>query len=97
MSHSEAPMSQFKQLTLRDFDEPLAERISEYAREHDLSLSRAVMALLRHGAGLSEESPYPSRVDDEFDELIGIWTDEQEREFLDALEPLNTIDDEIWS
>ncbi len=83
------------QLTIRGFDEELERKIRELADGEGISLNQAVLRLLRTGAGIS---PRRNRnvIGSALDELAGTWTAEQEREFLEAIRPFESIDEEFW-
>jgi len=84
------------QLTIRGFDEELASRIRELARQEDISLNRAVIRLLRRGAGLGERDRGANTVGDSLDHLIGTWTEEEAAEMDSALEHLSRVDEAMW-
>ena len=86
-----------KQLTIRGLDERLERRLRELATEQRISLNRAALALMRRGAGLSKRRESTNTVGSALDTFIGVWSDEDEAEFLRALEPLEQIDPELWS
>ena len=86
-----------KQLTLRGFDPELEKRLRELAAERQISHNRAALALMRQGAGLSEPSKSGEEVGSALDSFIGVWSEEDEVEFLKALEPLEQIDPGLWS
>ena len=84
------------QLTIRGFDDELADRIQQLARRENISLNRAVLRLLRRGAGLEDRSGGPDVVGDSLDHLIGTWTAEEAAEVNRALEDFSRIDEEMW-
>ena len=84
------------QLTIRGFDDELAGRIRQLANAEGISLNRAVLKLLRRGAGLGEHHDKPDLVGDSLDHLIGTWTAEDAAEMNRALEDLSRIDEEMW-
>ena len=84
------------QLTIRGFDDELTGRIRQLARREGISLNRAVLKLLRRGAGLGEHDAGPEVVGDSPDHLIGTWTADEADEMNRALEDLSRIDDEMW-
>ena len=84
------------QLTIRGFDDELTERIRQLALREGISLNRAVLKLLRRGAGLGERNGGPEVVGDSLDHLIGTWTADEAAEMNQALEDLSRIDDEMW-
>ncbi|MGH2569775.1 MAG: hypothetical protein ACRDGR_01030 [bacterium] len=83
------------QLTIR-FGSDLSRQLHSLAKSEGLSLNQAVLRLLRRGAGLGEERAGRDRVGQSLDSLAGTWTEEEEREFLDALEPFESIDQSLW-
>ena len=85
-----------KQLTLRGLDPVLEERLRELARELQISLNRAALLLMRRGAGLGEPAGPASSVGTALDSFIGVWSEEQEAELLEAIEPLEQIDPDLW-
>ena len=85
-----------RQLTIRGFDEPLADRIRQLASREGISLNRAVLRLLRRGAGLGERNDEPEIVGDSLNHLIGTWTAQEAAEVDRALEDFSRIDEEMW-
>lgn len=79
------------QLTIRGFDDELADRIRRLARREGISLNRAVLRLLRRGADLRDRSVGPDIVGDSLDHLIGTWTAEEAAEVNRALEDFSAI------
>lgn len=86
-----------RQLTVRGFDEQLESRLCKLARREGISLNRAALVLMRRGAGLEPATEHRDAVGDALDEFIGVWSEEEEREFLASLKPLERIDDDFWS
>ena len=84
------------QLTIRGFDDELADRIRQLANAEGISLNRAVLKLLRRGAGLGERRDNPNLVGDSLDHLIGTWTAQDAAEMNLVLEDLSRIDEEMW-
>ena len=76
------------QLTIRGFDDELADRIRRLARREGISLNRAVLRLLRRGADLRDRSVGP--------DIVGTWTAEEAAEVNRALEDFSAIDEEMW-
>ena len=85
------------QLTIRGFDDELAHRIRQLASREGISLNRAVLKLLRRGAGLGERKGGSDTVGSSLDHLIGTWTHHQEAvEMEQALEDLSYVDEAMW-
>ena len=84
------------QLTVRGFDDELAERIRRVAKRDGTSLNQAAVKLLRRGAGLADPSQGPDTVGSSLDHLIGSWSDDEAAELEAALEEFETIDESAW-
>ena len=74
----------------------MASRIRELARREGISLNRAVLRLLRRGAGLGDGTRDTDTVGDSLDHLIGTWTEEEAAEMDRALEDLSQVDEAKW-
>lgn len=85
------------QLSIRGFDKELERRIRAVARERNISLNKAAILLLRRGAGLDEIDQKANVVGDSLDGLVGKWTAEEERDFLNSIEAFEQIDESVWS
>lgn len=84
-----------KQLTIR-YDEDLAQEIEALARREGLSRDQAVLRLLRKGAGIAEGKESTDVIGSSLDWFVGSWTDEQTREFDEAVADFERIDQELW-
>ena len=84
-----------KVITLRNIPPEVARRIGERSALTGLSLNKTVISLLEEGLGVSGSGPPRVRHDD-LDDLSGIWSDEQAREFDRALAEQRRIDPELW-
>lgn len=84
------------QLTIRGFDGELEQCIRQLAGREGISLNRAVLRLLRRGAGLEERYESPHVVGTSLDHLIGTWTDRESAEMNRALEDLSKVDEAMW-
>ncbi len=85
-----------KQLTVRGFDEQLAQSIRRLANREGISLNQAVLKLLRKGAGLGVGKARADIVGFSLDELIGTWTPDEADELECALDDLEGIDESMW-
>ena len=85
------------QLTIRGFDSRLERKIRQLARAEGISLNKAVLRLLRKGAGLGDDGSEYEAVGDSLDHLIGTWTQEEAEEFEGAIEDLSKVDASAWS
>ena len=84
------------QLTVRGFDDELAERIQRLAKREGTSLNQAALKLLRKGAGLADPAQKADTVGSSLDHLIGRWSDDEAAELDAALEEFETIDESAW-
>ena len=84
-----------KQLTVRGFDDELAEAIRRVAERDGISLNKAALKLLRKGAGLSENADRANTVGSSLDHLIGAWSRDEADQFDTALEEFEKIDESI--
>ena len=84
------------QLTVRGFDDELAERIRRLARRDGTSLNQAALKLLRKGAGLADPAQKADTVGSSLDNLIGSWSDDEAAELDAALGEFETIDEAAW-
>ncbi len=86
-----------KQLTIRGFDAELEKRIRELAEKEETSLNKAVLKLLRQGAGLSKKNELPARIGSSLDHLAGTWSEEEARVLEEVTRDFERIDPDLWS
>ena len=84
------------QLTVRGFDDELAERIQRLAKRDGTSLNQAAVKLLRKGAGLADPAQKADTVGASLDHLIGSWSDDEAAGLDAALEEFEVIDESAW-
>ena len=84
------------QLTVRGFDDELAERIQRLAKRDGTSLNQAALKLLRKGAGLADPAQGPDTVGSSLDHLIGTWDEDEAAELDAALQEFKVIDEAAW-
>ena len=85
-----------KQLTVRGFDNKLAETIRRIAERDGTSLNKAALKLLRKGAGLAEDDNRADTVGSSLDHLIGSWSRDEADQFDASLQEFEKIDESIW-
>ncbi|MBW2734837.1 MAG: hypothetical protein JRH20_20815 [Deltaproteobacteria bacterium] len=85
-----------EQLTIRGFDPELQRRIRRLAKSKGISLNRAVLELLRKGAGLDDTQDDTGLIGSSLDTFIGTWSDEEADEFEESIAEFSTIDEEVW-
>lgn len=84
------------QLTVRGFDKELEIQLRKTADALGTSLSKAAIYLMRKGSGLTEKAESKT-IGHRLDHLFGGWTEEEEKEFHDAIRGLDEVDEEMWS
>lgn len=82
------------QLTIRGFDDELADYVRRLARREGISLNRAVMRLLRRGANLDD--PNADVIGSSLDHLMGTWTVDEADAIDRALQDFSRIDEAMW-
>ncbi|MEZ4629273.1 MAG: hypothetical protein R2880_00840 [Deinococcales bacterium] len=83
-----------QQLTLRGLDSRLADELINLSKEKNISLNKAALLLMRKGAGLTAEQH--DVVGNSLDHLIGLWNEEDEKNFLETQALFESIDEELW-
>lgn len=82
------------QLTIRGFDDELAEYIRRLARREGISLNRAVMRLVRRGANLDDSDA--DVIGSSLDHLMGTWTVDEADAIDRALQDFSRVDEAMW-
>ncbi len=82
-------------LTVGEVDDELEERLRRLAEQEAISLDQAAVRLMRRGAGLPEAGKQP--IGHALDEFIGDWSEEEEKEFLQAVEVFEQVDEAFWT
>ena len=81
-------------LSIHNLDDETERRIRQRARASGKSLNQTMKELL---AGSVGSPPTAARGrGDEFEDLCGVWSDADRREFDDALADQERIDPEVW-
>ena len=83
-----------KSLSIHGIDPKLEQVIKERAEKEGRSVNKIVKDLIAKGLGLEEKPPDNRAM---FVDLSGVWTEAQEREFLDSIADLETTDEEDWT
>lgn len=79
-----------KTLTVRDVPPDLAEALEREKRRRGKSLNRTVLELLSQGLGVKKARS------NGLGRLAGDWSEEDLREFEEAVAPFEQIDEELW-
>jgi plasmid stability protein len=77
-------------LTIRNLPDDVAKALEREKRRRGASLNQTVIDLLSQGLGV--RTPRSNGLA----ALAGTWTEEQYREFEDAVAPFERVDEELW-
>lgn len=82
-----------KSITIHGVEEDIAKLIKKRAREEDTSVNKIVKRLLAKALGINGD-----RKDnrEEFQDLFGIWKEEDEKRFFEAIRDLEQVHPEDW-
>ena len=84
-----------KTLTIRGIDSVLSSAIKSLAVENQESINQTALKILKDAAGVSFKPVFRTFTD--LDELAGTWSEDDERQFNQAVEYFNKIDQELWA
>ena len=84
------------QLTIRGFDKHLEGEIRRLAVRESISLNKAVLRLLRRGAGIDEPGLDENVVGSSLDHLAGTWSDGEAALMRSVEADFERIDPELW-
>ncbi len=85
-----------KQLTIRGVSEELHRKLRSGADQHDVSVNRYVLAIIKKQLGYSDHGALPEAEYDDLDYLAGTWSQQQYQELRDFLQVQRTIDADLW-
>jgi len=80
-----------KSISVHGVDKETEKAVRERAKAEGRSVNKVVKELIAKGLGLGDKPPDNRAM---FEDLSGVWTEAQEREFLDSIADLETIDEE---
>ncbi len=82
-----------KSITIHGIDKETEKLIKKRAKSEDTSVNRIVKALLAKALGIDKD-----RQDnrEEFIDLCGIWTEDDEKDFFEAIKDLEQVHPEDW-
>jgi len=83
------------QITVRISDPEMEKALRRRAKEANKSLNKVVLELIQAGAGLGvgkKKTPRGASLA----EFAGGWTDQEAREFEEAIQVFEQIDEEMW-
>jgi len=82
-----------KSITVHGIDKETEKLIKERAKYAGTSVNRIVKELLAKALGVGKDK---NDHRDEFLDLVGVWTEAEERQFLEAVQNLETVHPEDW-
>jgi hypothetical protein len=82
-----------KSITVHGIDQKMEKLIQERAKSSGTSVNRIMKELLAKALGVDKKSRDHR---EEFLELFGVWTEADEKEFLEALRDFEAVDPEDW-
>lgn len=84
-----------KSITIHGVDEQLASRLKELAESEGTSMNRTVKRLLEQALGMKPRAPQHNR--EQFEQFLGVWSEEERSEFEHATAELEQVLDSDWS
>jgi Antitoxin FitA-like, ribbon-helix-helix len=85
-----------KQLTIRGVADELHNEIKIKADQHNMSINRYVLALIKKHVGFSDSGLLHGSEYHDLDYLAGTWSQEAYQEFRELLREQRPIDLEMW-
>ena len=83
-----------KSISIHGIDEEIEKRIGERAKSEGKSVNKIVKELIAKALGLGDKPPDNRAM---FEDLSGIWTEEEEQEFLASIADLEKTDEKDWT
>lgn len=82
-----------KSITIHGIDKEMEKLINERAKSAGASVNKVVKELLAKALGINKDKKDHR---DEFVDLFGIWTEDDEKQFLEAAKDLEVVHSEDW-
>ena len=83
-----------KSISVHGIDEETERAIEERAKSEGKSVNRIVKELIAKALGLGDKPPDNRAM---FEDLSGVWAEEEEQEFLASIADLETTDEKDWT
>jgi len=83
-----------KSISVHGIGDDLLKAVEERAKQEGRSVNKIVKEMIAKGLGMDDRPPDNRAM---FEDLSGVWTEAQEREFLDSVADLETTDEEDWT
>lgn len=84
------------ELTVRGVDAQLERQLEQVAEREGIPLEKAALELLRRAAEQEAPSAPKGKIGHALDEFFGDWSDEEAREFMEAVEVFEQVDESLW-
>ncbi|MDX1417812.1 MAG: toxin-antitoxin system HicB family antitoxin [Candidatus Promineifilaceae bacterium] len=85
-----------KQLTIRGVAEELHHEIRIRAEQHNMSINRYILTIIKKQVGFSNYGELQDVEFDDLDYLAATWSQEEYQEFIDQIQGQQQIDSELW-
>ncbi len=82
-----------KSITIHNLEDSLALLIQEKAKKQGMSLNKTIKMLLRKSLGLNNKREDNK---EQFLDLFGVWTKNDEKQFIKKVEVFNKVDEKDW-
>jgi len=82
-----------KSISVHGIDEEMEKAIKERAKNEGKSVNKIVKELVARSLGMAGRPP-DNRA--EFEDLCGVWTEEQASEFMELIADLEVVDAKEW-
>jgi plasmid stability protein len=82
-----------KSISIHGIDDEMEKRIAARAKIEGKSVNKIVKELIARALGMGEKPPDNRAL---FEDLSGVWTEEDEREFLASIADLEKTDEKDW-
>lgn len=82
-----------KSITVHGIDERTEKLIKKRAKSEDTSVNKVMKGLLAEALGIGKNKK-DNR--EEFLDLFGVWTEEEGKQFFEAIKDLETVHPEDW-
>lgn len=82
-----------KSITIHGIDKEMEKLINERAKSAGTSVNKVVKELLAKALGINKDKKDHR---DEFVDLFGIWTENDEKQFLEVIKDLEVVHSEDW-
>ncbi|MGD2246059.1 MAG: hypothetical protein PVI11_05885 [Candidatus Aminicenantes bacterium] len=83
-----------KSMTIHGLDDKLDKEIRKEAKSQGISLNKTIKRLLTKALGL--KPPTEPNYREEFQDLFGVWSEEEYKEFTESMEDFEIVDHREW-